>query len=829
MSIENLRSSVRQHLDRLTGVLASITFVANNNQFHQYDLNNPHNDNLKSVGLDKVEDLPIATYLEATLGELESAYIVPAHLPLIAANYVGTEPLNIRLRKPIPISPIGTADRFNPRFEAKPFAYNPEKGTLTKVQRVFQIDRSNGDFTNPLFELATPEDFIELPSDLSSNGSFKWRCKDIDNEAEESDWSDEIDFTTPLGIVATPSILEPVDGQEVRASSVRVVVGQFITSPGDVDSYKNTQVQISNTLDFSEPLVDRVDVSNTITISDLPEGLYYVRARHIGNILSPSQWCTPILFNFVADTSMNRGTVFYTNEPKKPMWDVTVNGTWVTSNFDPELNTDNMLLPMLNTLTGDQYVVRTTNVNNVIRAQPYRYLGEDYLIYAAESINGFHLGSLKLDTSTDPVVVTEHWTKEITSLDKSKTKLVDLMVINPAGYPSFVFVFEDKDWLNEPSNIKDYTRLHYIGCTVNGNDEVQYSTWYPANFEYISGLVKNTYQGKLGNYQYGVDIVTLGKLTDDSGGFMSYCFLDFVYYCNPNSGNNSPITFMTSMLTDASFTVSNYGYDEFKLDNLFTYDLYSGNGKAIGCIAKFLEEDGDNYDQGYMALGFGSVDNWTYNLTLADLNLDQIASRSSKNSALIFDDSKFSYSRFDNEYSRPIWSSDKAALFATWKFDTSFKTNIGVEMVVGKLNHLDSLTDTASPDKVKVYQVTSTKPIVENELSDFAVFIDNDKLVIDLPGNKNGMVARVFCDLSTLEDTVPYLINVGDRDFQIERKTRETNFNNMFPTPGIRFNVTNTNFFDTSGNQGRVKHTLNSITLSNLTVEKKSFPDFVIL
>ena len=212
-----------------------------------------------------------------------------------------------RIRRPIVTKPENesTYPR-NVKLQARP--YSPLFASEYRVHRQFQVieytsNDNSGKWDHTLVDKTTDSDELEV--ELEPGEKYTWRCRDVSEVGNESDWSEEKDFYTYETYTLKPEILSPVDGEENVNTYLSIEISEGELSEGEfeldflelelLDEDEN-HIETIESSDYEFFLDNRVSVDQS----------YKLRARVFDKTFGPSPWSDTVSFS----TSERIGSVF---------------------------------------------------------------------------------------------------------------------------------------------------------------------------------------------------------------------------------------------------------------------------------------------------------------------------------------------------------------------------------------------------------------------------------------------------------------------------------------------------------------------------------------
>ena len=150
------------------------------------------------------------------------------------------------------------------------------------------------EFSDLLIDSMLISDTTMGAAELDYSTMYYWRVKGA-GELLESDWSQVFGFETSANpAIKAPELISPPDNSQNVSTSVELVWGAV---PGTF----YFQVQLSESINFSDPLIDTLLISDTtLTAMDLNYSTtYYWRVKGIGELIE-SSWSEP--FSFITET-----------------------------------------------------------------------------------------------------------------------------------------------------------------------------------------------------------------------------------------------------------------------------------------------------------------------------------------------------------------------------------------------------------------------------------------------------------------------------------------------------------------------------------------------
>ena len=396
----------------------------------------------------------------------------------------------IEIRKPSLISPISGNTAYSIRPTLKGSLYAPIVSIDKRDYREFQITTdSDIDFAAVLFTYQSDSDDIEVLDDLTTDTTYRWRCRDISERQYISIWSESETFYVPTGVITTPTVsITPEENVDMAYASP-LFIGSAYLNEFDATVHNSTDWVIT------DPLTDVViweNLNDTVNLTTLripfgvlsPSTSYALRIKYRSTDIE-SAWSEPLLFT-TEDTFdyVDKPVIYYDGDITEvksvnPVFNAStfrkapsfidsthISLVHVSSEWEV-LNQDTNEIVETNIVMGDSisYTINTPLNNNVNYRIRVRYESaefgksawSDYLDFIAlqtidaptvtttEDINGFPDGGVFtgstfvgkneqhvstdwqiLDFYTDQVVYEElQSTANLTSLAVTSTMLVD--------------------------------------------------------------------------------------------------------------------------------------------------------------------------------------------------------------------------------------------------------------------------------------------------------------------------------------------------------------------------------------------------------------------
>jgi hypothetical protein len=206
---------------------------------------------------------------------------------------------------PVLISPDDGAPgiTITPTLTASEFSDSDRWDTHLKTQ--WQIS-SVGDFSTITFDMTSTTDLTQITltsaQKLSFGTTYYWRARYYDSGNTASGWSTPNTFITlENSPPQAPDLDHPVNGSHLIDIQPTLATGAF-SDPDVLDSHLKTQWQVSTSVDFSTPVLEKTSTTSltTLTLSSA-EALnystpYFWRVRFYDSYDTPSAWSTVFTF-----------------------------------------------------------------------------------------------------------------------------------------------------------------------------------------------------------------------------------------------------------------------------------------------------------------------------------------------------------------------------------------------------------------------------------------------------------------------------------------------------------------------------------------------------
>jgi hypothetical protein len=213
------------------------------------------------------------------------------------------------VRTPTPSSPLTSATGIvlSPTLTANAYGHLYD---TARDYRQFQIDTAAGDFSDPVYDANEDANAHTVTDMLDTLTSYKWRCRDVSDDAETSEWSAVQTFETGDIYIATPTNTDPTDTETdigetptLASDAFECVNGSDTHASSDWEVYDDTDTLIYSSYD---------DTSNKTTLT-VPLGelevssTYTWRVRHTGTTYGDSEWSTETEFTTKASFALIYG------------------------------------------------------------------------------------------------------------------------------------------------------------------------------------------------------------------------------------------------------------------------------------------------------------------------------------------------------------------------------------------------------------------------------------------------------------------------------------------------------------------------------------------
>lgn len=189
--VVTLRQRIGSELDTLgEGIVGEST--------HVNDTDNPHEVTPYHLGLGYLENYPVATLGEVSIGGLAAAYIKVGHLPQAVSVHLPQSPASTDVRAPLIQQPLIDEVGVSTTLTVTAVEFSATLRTpLTHIEREYQVISSSGNWGSPLTEWSQGDDGPSTcPIALSSGQTYQLRARDHGSSGRRSEWSLPISFTT---------------------------------------------------------------------------------------------------------------------------------------------------------------------------------------------------------------------------------------------------------------------------------------------------------------------------------------------------------------------------------------------------------------------------------------------------------------------------------------------------------------------------------------------------------------------------------------------------------------------------------------------------------
>lgn len=224
---------------------------------HELDTNDPHDATAASLGLENVDNFPVASTQDVEEGTSEILFTTSNQLNTGKVSFEVTAPTFPAVSPTVNIAPVDSAveqEYDNLGFSARSATYI-EGGSPFK-HREYQVARVSGSFSSPEAQWTQTDDEPSMcPSSLPADTNLRWRCRDVLDDNTTSEWSTPTTFTTKVGDVGSVAILNPTEGEEIPLGSRVNWEDHAVANPGDVATFQHFELQFSTVSDFSSDML----------------------------------------------------------------------------------------------------------------------------------------------------------------------------------------------------------------------------------------------------------------------------------------------------------------------------------------------------------------------------------------------------------------------------------------------------------------------------------------------------------------------------------------------------------------------------------------------
>lgn len=195
------------------------------------------------------------------------------------------------VKMPDPIAPLSGSTGVAQGVTLSADGYEHVYSGVARTVRRFQIDLINGDFSTPLYEHAENVDSHSITYTLSTDTSYKWRCRDEADDGNNSAWMLPQSFTTASVFVDTPTLENELGGSlsssENENEDFIIVIGNYDASHTYTVSVTGGTFSLnSDTITWSLPEVaSDTQYSITVYATDI-NGDNSDTATHTLNVLN---------------------------------------------------------------------------------------------------------------------------------------------------------------------------------------------------------------------------------------------------------------------------------------------------------------------------------------------------------------------------------------------------------------------------------------------------------------------------------------------------------------------------------------------------------------
>lgn len=248
------RNNLRAHNQTVADAFKEVALAHEQQSQHRADTNNPHGLTKADIGLPLVENRAPATEQDVIDLVNLDRMVTPATLKqLIQDPRMTAGAVMNAVRTPRAISPIGDAvitDTQSVTLVADEYRhmYSREiEGSVVRIprhRREFEVYEVGTENTAPVWTGDDTEDSIVATFPMVRYRSYRWRCRDISIDGEESVWSALARFTAPSSAVVPPT-LSFEGGINSVVKSPLVTTSVFATE-GDSDIHTGTTWRLFN-------------------------------------------------------------------------------------------------------------------------------------------------------------------------------------------------------------------------------------------------------------------------------------------------------------------------------------------------------------------------------------------------------------------------------------------------------------------------------------------------------------------------------------------------------------------------------------------------------
>ena len=205
------------------------------------------------------------------------------------------------IRRPIPISPkdgdVGVD--LSATFSAS--VYAPLYSASARGYREFQIaEAAYPGWDNLVADAQVDSDSFTPEQLLPLEMQLKWRCRDVSESGETSEWMLTQIFTTSNQFINQPSVISPQDGATDIPEQPILESSPFATTPSGSDSHASTSWRLRNSQ--GDIVWSSINDTQSLTAIAIPAGVlvpaetYQAEARYEGDVLVDSAWSEPVEF-----------------------------------------------------------------------------------------------------------------------------------------------------------------------------------------------------------------------------------------------------------------------------------------------------------------------------------------------------------------------------------------------------------------------------------------------------------------------------------------------------------------------------------------------------
>jgi len=196
------------------------------------------------------------------------------------------------IRTPLALSPNGATDVI-PEPTLTGSVYAPVYSVDTRDVREFQLTTfADTAYAAPVFTASVDADSVAVTPALDIDTQYRWRCRDVADTGEVSDYSADAVFTTANIIVNAPTLTVEGSPSDVPETPT-LTSGAFSTDPVDQDTHESTNWIVRLAEDDTVIYQSLADTVNLLSIV-VPAGLldvdtsYKFQVQHIGAIYGTS-------------------------------------------------------------------------------------------------------------------------------------------------------------------------------------------------------------------------------------------------------------------------------------------------------------------------------------------------------------------------------------------------------------------------------------------------------------------------------------------------------------------------------------------------------------